>query len=245
MRKLTISGDIISNDDKWIYDWLEWDCTCPKDIMAALNDANGEDIEVTINSGGGNVISGSEIYTQLRAYKGKININIVYAASAASVIAMAGKSKITPTGLFMIHNVSSGAQGDYRAMDHQSNVLKTANKAVANAYKEKTGLSDRELQKMMDNETWLSAEDAVKKGFVDEIMFQQQEIPVLYNSTGHMFSRDKMQELKQLLNKQKQQDQQDKVPSGNPDDEPKQTAASRKEILLAKLELMKLEGQIL
>ena len=238
MKQFNISGDIISNDDKWIYDWLEWEYSCPKNVAEALNNANGDDIEVTINSGGGNVIAGSEIYTQLRSYKGNVNINIVYAASAASVIAMAGKSKITPTGLFMIHNVSSGASGDYRAMDHQSEVLRTANKAVANAYKEKTGLSDKELQKMMDHETWLSAEDAVKRGFVDEVMFQQKSIPNLYNSaSNHAINKDKLQELKQFINKQKQQDK------SQTEDNLKE--ARKKEILLARLELMKLEGKAL
>lgn len=238
MKQFNISGDIISNDDKWIYDWLEWEYSCPKNVAEALNSANGDDIEVTINSGGGNVIAGSEIYTQLRSYKGNVNINIVYAASAASVIAMAGKSKITPTGLFMIHNVSSsGPSGDYRAMDHQSEVLRTANKAVANAYKEKTGLSDKELQKMMDHETWLSAEDAVKRGFVDEVMFQQKSIPNLYNSaSNHSINKDKLQELKQFINKQQEK---------QPTKEPEKVKEMKKDILIARLELMKLEGKAL
>ena len=233
MRKLDIKGDIICNEEKWIYDYLEWDGTCPKDITKALEDANGEDVEVTINSGGGNVIAGSEIYTQLRNYKGNVNINIIYAASAASVISMAGKSKITPTGLFMIHNVSSGATGDYRDMQHQSEVLKTANKSVANAYREKTGMSEAKLLDMMDKETWLSAEDAVKKGFVDEIMFQKNEGLNIYNSTGHMINRDKLQELNQFINsKGKKNGNNQQIAEDN-----------QQEILMAQLELLKLKGE--
>ncbi|WP_341877600.1 head maturation protease, ClpP-related [Defluviitalea saccharophila] len=184
-KKINIKGDIVSNSDKWIYDWLEIEATSPLDVIKALNEANGQDIEVDINSGGGDIFAGSEIYTALRSYKGNVQINIVgIAASAASVIAMAGKSRITPTGLFMIHNVSSRARGDYRSMEHQAEVLKIANQSIANAYKEKTGLSDVELFKLMDKETWMSAEEAVKNKFVDEVMFDttSQTVKGFYNS---------------------------------------------------------------
>lgn len=184
-KKINIKGDIVQNSDKWIYDWLDIEATSPQDINKALTDANGQDIEVDINSGGGDIFAGSEIYTAIRNYKGNVLINIVgIAASAASVIAMAGKSRITPTGLFMMHNVSSRAQGDYRDMEHSAEVLKTANQSIANAYKEKTGLSDAELFKLMDKETWMSAQDAVENKFVDEIMFDTSTQPVkgFYNS---------------------------------------------------------------
>ena len=184
MKKINIKGDIISNDDKRIYDWLGMESTCPQGINKILASANHEDIEIDINSGGGDIFAGSEIYTALRNYEGNVKINIVgLVASAASVIAMAGKSQITPTGLFMIHNVHSGASGDYRDIGHMSEVLKTANKSIANAYKEKTGLNDAELLKLMDNETWMSAGDAVENKFVDGLMFEQ-SAPVLHNSFG-------------------------------------------------------------
>jgi ATP-dependent protease ClpP protease subunit len=178
-----VKGDIVPNSDKWVYDWLGIDAVSPGDVNKALAEANGEDIEVDINSGGGDMFSGSEIYTALRNYKGKKIIRIVgVAASAASVIAMAGESEITPTGLFMIHNVSIESQGDYRVMDHTSDVLKTANQAVANAYKDKTGLSDKELLSLMDRETWWNAEEAVKNKFIDKVMFGKE--PQLLNSVG-------------------------------------------------------------
>lgn len=188
MPKINIKGTIVSNEDKWIYDWFGIESVSPKDVSKALNDANGQDIEVEINSGGGDIFAGSEIYTAIRSYKGNVQINIVgLAASAASVISMAGKSKITPTGMFMIHNVSSGAQGDYRDMEHSAEILKTANQSIANAYKEKTGLTNDELLALMDKETWMSAEDAVKNKFVDGIMFNNQitnqKKLAFYNST--------------------------------------------------------------
>lgn len=186
-KKISIRGDIVSSGDKWIYDWLGIETTSPKDVSKSLNEASGEDIEVDINSGGGDIFAGSEIYTALRNYNGNVEISIVgLAASAASVISMAAKSKITPTGLFMIHNVSSGTHGDYRDMEHSANVLKTANQSIANAYKEKTGMTDKELLKLMDNETWMSAEDAVKNKFVDEVMFdtKNQTLKGFFNSSN-------------------------------------------------------------
>lgn len=172
-KKISVKGTVVSNDDKWIYDWFGMEAVSPTDVTKGITEANGEDIEVEINSGGGDVFAGSEIYTALRNYQGKVLISIVgLAASAASVIAMAGESQITPTGLFMIHNVSSGASGDYHDMEHASEILKVANQSIANAYKSKTGLTDKELLNLMDKETWMSAEDTVKNKFVDKVMFE-------------------------------------------------------------------------
>ena len=232
MKKLDVNGDIITDEEKWIYDYLEWPSTCPKDITDALQDAEGDSVEVTINSGGGNVIAGSEIYTKLMNYDGEVNINVIYAASAASVISMAGKSKISPTGLFMIHNVSCASSGDYRDMDHTSDVLKAANKAVASAYRDKTGMTEKELLKMMDNETWLSADEAVEKGFIDEKMFSKKEPIAMYNSVStHMINRDKLQKLKDKLQ--------------NEPKEKKEPENKEKDILLAQLEILKLKGETL
>lgn len=232
MKKLDVNGDIITDEEKWIYDYLGWPSTCPKDITDALQDAEGDSVEVTINSGGGNVIAGSEIYTRLMNYDGEVNINVIYAASAASVISMAGKSKISPTGLFMIHNVSCTSSGDYRDMDHTSDVLKTANKAVASAYRDKTGMTEKELLKMMDNETWLSADEAVEKGFIDEKMFSKKEPIAMYNSVStHMINRDKLQKLKDKLQ--------------NEPKEKKEPENKEKDILLAQLEILKMKGEAL
>ena len=168
--RIDIIGAIIPNDDKWIYDWFEMDSTSPKQINDALSTASGEDIDVYINSGGGDVFAGSEIYSAIRAYQGKVNIHIVgIAASAASVIACAGHSDISPTAMMMIHNVSAGAKGDYHAMDKESEILQKANEAVSAAYMEKCGISQQEALSMMDRESWLTATDAVELGLVDEI----------------------------------------------------------------------------
>ena len=172
MAKVRIAGVIISNDQKWIYDWFEMDSFCPNDLRKAITDEY-ETIEVEINSGGGSVFAGSEIYTALKNHKGQVNVSIVgLAASAASVIAMAGKTvKMSPTAQFMVHNVSAQGKGDYRDMQHMADILKTANETIASAYILKTGKSKDEILAMMDKETWLTAEKAKEYGFIDEVMF--------------------------------------------------------------------------
>ena len=174
MAKVNIKGPIVSDNDAWIYEWLGIKATCPKIVNDAIDKANGEDLEVIINSGGGSVFAASEIYTALKSYMGNVTVKIVgMAASAASVIAMAGKKvMMTPTGQMMIHNVTTYAEGDYRDMEHTADILKTANDTIANAYRLKSGKTQEELLALMDNETWMTAQKAKELGLIDEIMFE-------------------------------------------------------------------------
>ena len=168
--KCSIKGVIVNNDDKWMYDWLDMDATSPRDIEGAIAQAGGEALDVDINSGGGSVVAGSEIYAALQAYPGEVRIHIVgQACSAASVIACAGYCDMVRTGLLMIHNVSASASGDHRDMTHAAERLQTANRAIAAAYRAKTGKTEAELLADMDAETWMTAEDALAAGFVDAI----------------------------------------------------------------------------
>lgn len=171
-RQIDIRGVIVPDDDKWIYDWLEILATSPGIVRQALMDANGDEIVVTINSGGGDVQAGQEMYTLLREYSGRVTIKIQsMAASAASVVAMAGESEISPVAQLMIHNVSTRAQGDHRAMEHAAEVLRSSDRALVSAYVAKTGRPEQEILDMMDRETWMTAQQAVDEGFVDRIMF--------------------------------------------------------------------------
>lgn len=171
MVKICVKGTIVADDDKWIYEWFGITATCPEDIHTAIQNANGEELEVEINSGGGDVIAGNEIYTALRMYKGKVNIIISgMAASAASYIATARHCEISPVGIFMIHNASGGARGDYHAMDKESEILQTVNRAIATAYMNKTKMPLDDLLDLMDQESWLTAEKALEFGFVDAIV---------------------------------------------------------------------------
>lgn len=171
--RIDIKGDIVSNDDGWIYKWFGIDCVTPKNVLSAIETARNnknERIDIYINSGGGDVFAASEIYSALIEYEGEVKIHIVgLAASAASVIACAGISEISPTSMLMIHNVSGQSRGDYNVMEHSAEMLKKANKTISAAYRAKTGKSDEELLELMNQETWFTAEDAVNMGFVDSI----------------------------------------------------------------------------
>lgn len=167
-KTIDIKGPIITNDDKWIYDWFGVASCCPADIRLQLDDvADDEGIQVVINSSGGDIFAASEIYDMLA--ESKATIKVIFAASAASYVACACKSEIVPTGMLMIHNVSSYAAGDYNDMAHESCVLLKASKAVATAYRLKTGMTEDELIGLMDKETWLTADEAVEKGFIDKV----------------------------------------------------------------------------
>lgn len=182
---IEVKGNIVDDDSMWIYDWLGISATSPKKINKALADANGQPVTVKINSPGGSVFSASEIYTSLRNYNGDVNVQILgLAASAASVIAMAGKSLMSPTAQIMIHPVSTSVAGNHQDMEHTAEILRNADETVANAYVLKTGRSKDEILAMMDKETWLSAQKAKELGFIDEIMFDNGNLSNKFTNIG-------------------------------------------------------------
>lgn len=198
MKKMKINGPIISNDALWFYEWLEMDGTAPKNIIDQLPET-GEDVELTINSYGGLVDAGNEIYTALKNYPGKVIANVVVAGSAASIIAMAADVvKISPVGQIMIHNVSMGADGDYHDMDKASEILKKANESLANAYVLKTGKTREEILKLMDKETWLTADEAKEQGFADEIMFEEERMAMVASFRNDIIPTKIIDEFKKL-----------------------------------------------
>ncbi|MGD6873012.1 head maturation protease, ClpP-related [Sutcliffiella horikoshii] len=186
--RIDVKGPIISNDEAWIYEWFEIEATCPKTVTSKLLEANGEDVTVYINSPGGYVDEGSEIYTELKNYSGHVEVQIVgLAASAASVIAMAGdKVKISPTAQLMIHNASMGYRGDYRDMEKASEILKVTDRAIVNAYVIKSGMSEEDLLGKMADETWMGAQKALEYKLVDEIMFMDNAIKLTASSSSNM-----------------------------------------------------------
>ena len=170
MPDINIKGPIIPSDEGWVYDWFGIENANPKVVHDAIAKANGEKLDVYVNSGGGDIFAASEIYESLRSYKGDVMIHVVgLAASAASVVTCARESEIALTAMVMVHNVSSYAEGDYRDLKHESEVLQKANKTIANAYIAKTGMTEAEALAMMDKETWLTAQDAVGKGICNKI----------------------------------------------------------------------------
>ena len=132
-------------------------------------EAHPGDIEVYINSPGGDVIAATQIYTMLVEHKGSVTVKIEgLAASAASVVAMAGTTVLmAPTAYMMIHNAWSIAIGNKHAMEHEAAVLEEIDAGIRDAYRLKTGLRDSKLQELMEDETWMSARTCIDLGFAD------------------------------------------------------------------------------
>jgi ATP-dependent Clp endopeptidase proteolytic subunit ClpP len=221
--KVKIKGPIIGNSEAWIYEWFGIEATSPSMVDKAIEKANGEDLEVEINSGGGSVFAGSEIYTALKSYKGNVIVKIVgLAASAASVIAMAGKKvMMSPTAQMMIHNVSSWAEGDYREMEHTAEILKNANNTIANAYRLKTGKEQDELLSLMNKETWMTAQKAKELGFIDEIMFEDLQLAASTSYSG-LLPPEVINKMRNTI---------------------KNPVQNESDILMAKLKFLKLKGE--
>lgn len=163
-RTLFLNGTIAEES------WFDDDVT-PQLFKDELNAGSG-DITVWINSPGGDCVAAAQIYNMLMDYKGNVTVKIDgIAASAASVIAMAGtKVLMSPVSMMMIHNPMTVAFGDSAEMQKAIEMLGSVKDSIINAYEIKTGLTRTKLSHLMDAETWMDANKAVELGFADEIM---------------------------------------------------------------------------
>ena len=168
-RVLHLEGPI-DNDNFW------GDEVTPHAFRSDLESEDG-DVTVWINSPGGNVFAAAEIYTMLKDYKGTVTVRIAsIAASAASVIAMAGdKVQMSPTALLMIHDPSTIAIGNTKDMEKAIETLNEVKESIINAYSAKTGLRRSRISELMQSETWMNAKKALELGFCDEILFEAKQ----------------------------------------------------------------------
>lgn len=191
MKVIEVTGTIIPNDDQIFYDWFGIDATSPRKVKDALREAGGEEVTVEVNSPGGDLWAGNEISYALSVYAGHVTADVtgIAASSATAVCCGADKVRMYPGAQYMIHNVSAKTWGDHNEMDKMSGILQNADKALSNIYRKKTGLSTKELLNLMNEETWMDADKAIKYGFVDEIIgatAQEEENPdafTLHNAT--------------------------------------------------------------
>ena len=141
--------------------------------------AEDGDITLWLNSPGGNVFAAAEIYTMLRNYPRNVRVCIAsIAASAASVIAMAGNTvQMSPTALLFVHDPSTIAMGNAKDMEKAIATLNEVKESIINAYAAKTGLSRNRISKLMSDETWINAKKAVELGFADKILFDEKTQP--------------------------------------------------------------------
>lgn len=169
---LYITGDIVDNDNAWFYDWFEEDCVAPKRFKQQLDENKDKHINVIIDSYGGSVFAAASIYTMLKAHKAGVTTKISsIAASAASVIAMAGdKVLMSPTAMIMIHNPLTWVQGNQHDMRHAADILDEIKESIINAYERKTHLSRDKISKLMDKESWFDYHEAMELGFCDGVI---------------------------------------------------------------------------
>lgn len=175
---MRLNGTIVSDESKWIYDLMGITATCPADIREQLEAEEGDEITLEVNSGGGDVFAGNEMYYILSQSAKHVTVDIVGFAGSAATIVCCGADKVraVPSAQYMIHNVSCGAQGDYHDLEHQAEVLKSANGGIATLYQQKTGMEVGELLELMDKETWMNAQTAKDYGFIDEVIGEDMQL---------------------------------------------------------------------
>ena len=194
-RILMLNGEI--SNETWFGDEIT-----PKEFRGELNSGQGK-VTVWINSPGGDCFAAAQIYNMLMEYSGPVDVHIDgIAASAASVIAMAGNHvAISPVGMMMIHNPATVSIWDEREMKKAMEMLSEVKESIINAYELKTGLPRKQLSNMMNAESWMNAKKALELGFADSILYDGDDEDD--EPEGMIFSRAAV--TNSLLNKLKAQ----------------------------------------
>ena len=182
-RTLYLTGEI--SDETWFGDEVT-----PRMFKDELMAGSG-DITLWINSPGGDVFAAAQIYNLLMDYPGHVTVKIDgLAASAASVIAMAGSQvEMSPVAMMMIHNPITVAIGDSKEMQKAIDMLAEVKESIVNAYEIKTGLSRNKISRLMDAESWFNAKKAVELGFADSILYTDEKTENDINVDAMLFSR--------------------------------------------------------
>ena len=181
-RELWLEG-VIAEESWW------GDEVTPAIFKEELHAGNGP-ILLHISSPGGDCIAASQIYTMLMDYPHDVIVQIDgIAASAASVIAMAGTTVcMSPTALMMLHNPWTTAMGDAAEMQKAIDLLDEVKESIINAYQIKSGMSRAKISHIMDAETWLNAHKAKEMGFCDEVLYEEDDAEQTGNKPDFIFS---------------------------------------------------------
>lgn len=165
VAQIDIFGDIVS--EKWFDE--ETSATSFRDALKELGDVST--INLSINSGGGSVFDGIAIYNMLKSHKATVNVYVEgLAASIASVIAMAGDTITMRSGsMMMVHMPWTLSQGNAEEMRKTADTLEKTGDSIVDIYSERTGISPDDIRNIMNDETWLSAEEAVEQGWATKL----------------------------------------------------------------------------
>lgn len=208
MRTYRLAGTVVNSEDALFMEALEQDYISAKNIERILAEAGGEEVTFNLNSGGGSVNAGSEIYTMLSSYSGRVVINITsLSASIASVFMLgADEVNISHQAQIMIHqpHFRNEEVVDKLSLERSLNMLDSTEKSIAKVYMKKTGLSEDEILGMMFKETWLTSDQALELGFVDNIYNDTEEsVEGVEDLVAMVSTTGKQLETLQLLNEMK------------------------------------------
>lgn len=193
---IQIYGDITS------WEWFDSDVSSYT-LSKQIEGLECEQINVYINSYGGEVAEGLAIYNQLKRHKAKVKtVCDGFACSAASVIFMAGDERVMSTAsLLMIHNAWTYASGNAKELRKQADDLDTITQASINAYMQEVNITEEELKEMLDNETWISPQEAIEKGFITSIVNEKEAEQVSQSVKKSL--------IKMIINSKKEDDEED------------------------------------
>ena len=211
--EIKLKGPVILDDSAWLYKYLNSPAIYPERIKSELESANGEDVTLLINSGGGTIASAFEIVDLIRKYEGHVTARILCAMSAATLIACAADEVVMPdAGIYMIHNafIQFNGKGDYRDFERKADSLRQYNESIINVYTKHTGLSKERIQELMDEDTYMSVDRAIELGFVDKKEDEEEAENVadilVTNSVYSVFTEEKIADLKKMFEKAKASD---------------------------------------
>lgn len=167
------NGDLLSDEYADILRWYGYTgIVCPQDIRNVCRDAAGEEITLYINSDGGSLVAGTEIYSVLREYPGNVTAHIQSRAASAATVAIMACNRIVaePVALVCVHNPSTYGRGDADAFRHTAEELDNIKSVILNAYAGRAKISRDEVSALMDRNIWINADQAAEYGLVDEVL---------------------------------------------------------------------------
>lgn len=189
------NGTLMDNEFAEIMRYYGYmDNVCPEDIRSVCEQANGEDITLDVNCDGGDLMVGSEIYSILRGYSGKVTAHIQSRSASAATVAMMGADEITaePVALICVHNPTTYASGDHRDMQSTADTLEACKDVILNAYMDRAKISREELSDLMDRDIFITAQKAMEYGLVDSVVGAEEDIRIVASVGGVHFPTEKM-----------------------------------------------------
>lgn len=221
--ELRIEGEIIDDDDVWLYELFEITATSPNVFREELKKYDGKPLNIWIDSYGGSVFAATGMYTALMERNGANEIKIIKAMSAATLPAVAGHSGISPGGIFMTHDPLVGLDGFFNTNDLKQfiGMLDGTKETIIDAYQTKTSMSRNKIREMMTEETYMSAKTAVKNGFVDEVLYSEKQEPIDMTFARRSIMNNSVEAVKRLVAMQK----------------PKEPPKDERQLAIAKMDL--------